>query len=257
MRGLFAFPGEMGTVLRRNNNSESDSFDLSCFEKLLGYTFKDKNLLIMSLTHSTYAYEHRFDIKYDNERLEFLGDGILDFVAADALFRRKESCDEGYLSKTRALIVCEATLAVKARHLGLGEYLRLGKGEESTGGRDKPSNLANAMEAIFAAVYLDGGFEEAKNLILRILSDSIETALSGDLVFDYKSKVLELAQTKGNVHAIRFEIIDEAGPVHDRSYTAAVFLDDKIFGQGTGHSKKLAEQEAARAAYREWMIMYS
>lgn len=257
MRGLFAFPGEMGTVLKKIANSEPESCELSSFEKLLGYTFKDKNLLITALTHSTYAYEHRFDIKYDNERLEFLGDGILDFVAADALFRRKESCDEGYLSKTRALIVCEATLAAKARYLGLGEYLRLGKGEESTGGRDKPSNLANAMEALFAAVYLDAGFETAKSLILRILSDSIETALSGDLVFDYKSKVLELAQTKGNAHTIRFEIMDETGPVHDRRYTAAVFLDDKIFGQGIGHSKKLAEQEAAKEAYREWMIMYS
>jgi len=113
------------------------------------------------------------------------------------------------------------------------------------------------MEAIFAAVYLDGGFDNAKELILRILADSIETALSGELVFDYKSKILELAQTKGNVHSIRFEIIEETGPVHDRRYTSAVFLDDQVFGQGTGHSKKLAEQEAAKTAYREWMIKYS
>ena len=229
--------------------------DLSSLENLLDYSFADKELLVMSLTHSTYAYEHRSVVIYDNERLEFLGDGILDFVAADALFRQKKSCDEGYLSKTRALIVCESTLAGIAREFGIGRFLLLGKGEESTGGREKPSNLANVMEAIFAAVYLDGGFDKARDLILRVLSDSIETALSGEMLFDYKSKVLELAQTKGNVHSVRFEIIDESGPVHDRSYTAAVFLDDRLFGQGVGHSKKLAEQDAAKTAYNEWMIL--
>jgi len=243
--------------LKQGIISQSGNSELSTFENLLGYSFADKNLLNIALTHSTYAYEHRFENTYDNERLEFLGDGILDFVAADVLFHQKKNCDEGYLSKTRALIVCEATLAAKARIMGLGDYLRLGRGEESTGGRDKPSNLANAMEAIFAAVYLDGGFDEARKLILRLLGDAIETALSGDLVFDYKSKVLEFAQTKGNVHAIRFEITDESGPVHERNYTSAVFMDDEIFGQGIGHSKKLAEQEAAKAAYKEWMIRYS
>jgi len=240
--------------LRQGVYTKSWLDGLSSLEKLLDYSFTDKELLIMSLTHSTYAYEHRSAETYDNERLEFLGDGILDFVAADALFRRKKSCDEGYLSKTRALIVCESTLAGIARELGIGRFLLLGKGEESTGGREKPSNLANVMEAIFAAVYLDGGFDKARDLILRVLSDSIETALSGEILFDYKSKVLELAQTKGSVHSVRFEIVDESGPVHDRSYTAAVFMDDKLFGQGVGHSKKLAEQEAAKIAYNEWII---
>lgn len=244
-------------MLKNDLFSQLESSELSAFENLLEYTFLNKNLLVMALTHSTYAYEHKLDMAYANERLEFLGDGILDFVAADSLFHQKKSCDEGYLSKTRALIVCEATLAAKARELGLGSYLRLGKGEESTGGRDKPSNLANAMEALFAAVYLDGGFDEARKLILRLLDDAIKSALSGELVFDYKSKVLELAQTKGNVHCVRFEIVDESGPVHDRNYTAAVLLDDEILGQGIGRSKKLAEQEAAKAALNEWTIRYS
>lgn len=251
------FREETGHNLNQNTISSSGDLELSAFEKLLGYNFTDKNLLSMSLTHSTYAYEHRFEVTYNNERLEFLGDGILDFVIADALFNQKRNCNEGYLSKTRALIVCEATLALKAREIGLGGFLRLGRGEESTGGRDKPSNLANAMEAIFAAVYLDGGFDQAKGLILRILADSIETALSGDLIFDYKSKVLELAQTKGSAHSIHFEITDETGPVHDRTYTAAVFFDSELFGQGSGHSKKHAEQEAAKSAYKEWMKRYS
>lgn len=257
MRELFAFSGETETILKKDVFSQAECTELSAFENLLDYTFLDKNLLIMALTHSTYAYEHKFDMAYANERLEFLGDGILDFVAADSLFHQKKSCDEGYLSKTRALIVCEATLAAKARELGLGSYLRLGKGEESTGGRDKPSNLANAMEALFAAVYLDGGFDAARKLILRLLDDAVRSALSGELIFDYKSKVLELAQTKGNVHSVRFEIVDESGPVHDRIYTSAVLFDDELFGQGIGHSKKLAEQDAAKAAYNEWTKRYS
>jgi len=235
----------------------SEPAGYSVLENLIGYVFSDKGLLVTALTHSTYAYEHRHENVNDNERLEFVGDGILDFVVADALFHRKQKCDEGYLSKTRALIVCETTLADKAVMIGLGDYLRLGRGEESTGGRDKPSNLANAMEAIFAAVYLDGGFETARSLILRILSDSIELALAGQIVFDYKSRILELAQTKGNSHTVRFAIIDESGPVHEKCYTAAVYLDGEEFGRGTGHSKKLAEQEAARSGFNEWMKRYA
>jgi ribonuclease-3 len=238
---------------------DSSSFQdmYSSLESLLGYTFSEKKYLIMALTHSTYSYEHKKQDVIDNERLEFLGDGILDFVIADTLFHRKMNRDEGFLSKTRALIVCEATLCAKAIDLGLGAYILLGKGEEATGGRDKPSNLANTMEAIFAAVYIDGGFSCAKDLILRIMNDAIDTALTGDLVFDYKSKILELAQTKGTGQTIRFEILDESGPVHDKSFTAAVILDDERIGQGEGHSKKLAEQEAAKVAYQVWMNRFS
>ena len=243
--------------MNKSEANPEECNDYSVLEKLLGYTFSDRCLLVTALTHSTYSYEHRHEISYNNERLEFVGDGILDFVVAEALFRRKKRNDEGYLSKTRALIVCEKTLAAKARILGLGDYLFLGKGEEGTGGRDKPSNLANAMEAIFAAVYLDGGFEKAKSLILTLLADDIDTAVSGNLVFDYKSQILELAQTKGNTHTVRFSIVAEEGPVHDRTYTAAVFVDNEELGRGTGRSKKLAEQEAARSGCQEWMNRFS
>jgi len=243
--------------LETDKDPTSDNMEYNELENLLGYTFSGKNLLRMALSHSTYAYEHKQLNVQDNERLEFLGDGILDFVIADALYQRKKSRDEGYLSKTRALIVCETTLSAIAANIGLGDNLLLGKGEEFTGGREKPSNLANALEAVFAAVYLDGGFEQSKRVILHTMSESINTALSGDLVFDYKSRMLELAQIKGIGHTIRFEILDESGPVHDMSFTGAVFLDEEIIGQGIGHSKKLAEQEAAKAAYKEWMNRFS
>ena len=243
--------------METDKDPTSDNMEYNELENLLGYTFSGKNLLRMALSHSTYAYEHKQLNVQDNERLEFLGDGILDFVIADALYKRKKSRDEGYLSKTRALIVCETTLSAIAANIGLGDNLLLGKGEEFTGGREKPSNLANALEAVFAAVYLDGGFEQSKRVILHTMSESINAALSGDLVFDYKSRMLELAQIKGIGHTIRFEILDESGPVHDMSFTGAVFLDDEIIGQGIGHSKKLAEQEAAKAAYKEWMNRFS
>lgn len=237
--------------------SSSETNEYSSIETLLGYTFTEKKNLAMALTHSTFAYEHKQMDVYDNERLEFLGDGILDFVIADTLFHRKMNRDEGYLSKTRALIVCESTLSKIAVDLGLGAHLLLGKGEDSTGGREKPSNLANAMEAIFASVYIDGGFDQAKAVILRIMKDAIDTAITGELIFDYKSKMLELAQTKGTGHTIRFEILEESGPVHDRSFTAAVFWDNERIGLGNGHSKKFAEQEAAKAAYKDWMNRFS
>lgn len=243
--------------METDKDPTSDNMEYNELENLLGYTFSGKNLLRMALSHSTYAYEHKQLNVQDNERLEFLGDGILDFVIADALYQRKKSRDEGYLSKTRALIVCETTLSAIAANIGLGDCLLLGKGEEFTGGREKPSNLANALEAVFAAVYLDGGFEQSKRVILHTMSESINAALSGDLVFDYKSRMLELAQIKGIGHTIRFEILDESGPVHDMSFTGAVFLDEEIIGQGIGHSKKLAEQEAAKAAYKEWMNRFS
>ena len=246
-----------GVILKTDKNPSSENNEYLPLETLFGYSFSEKSLLVMALTHSTYAYEHRQQEVSDNERLEFLGDGILDFVVADALFHRKMSRDEGYLSKTRALIVCETTLSEKAIDLGLGRFLLLGKGEEATGGREKPSNLANAMEAIFAAVYLDGGFDQAKAVILRILADAIDTALTGELVFDYKSKILELAQTKGIERTVRFEIVAESGPVHDKSFTAAVILDHEVIGRGDGHSKKLAEQEAAKIACEYWMNRFS
>jgi ribonuclease-3 len=203
---------------------------LNSFCRGVDYKFSDIKLLNEALTHSTYAYEHRNQGLTDNERLEFLGDAVLDLVISEIL------------------VVCENTLADVARVIRLGDYLMLGRGEEATGGRDKPSNLSNAMEALFGAVFIDGGFEQASRIITRLLGEPLEQALKGKMVYDYKSKLLELVQsTRGN-STMRFEIINEEGPVHDRTFTAAVIVDENEIAQGQGSSKKEAEQQAARAA---------
>ncbi len=221
---------------------------LSILQDRLGYRFLNIETLINALTHSSYAYESKEDNIEDNERLEFLGDGVLDFVIAEELFCRKTKKDEGYLSKTRALIVCEAMLSEIAEELDIGSLLLLGHGEDASGGRRKPSNLSDAMEAIFAAVYLDGGYEAARATIIGILSASINQALAGSLVFDYKSRLLEWSQSAHAHTPLKFLIIEEDGPVHNRIYKAAVVRDGTIVGEGTGRSKKSAEQEAAKAA---------
>ena len=214
----------------------------------IGYDFVNPELLVQALTHSTYAYEHRNEKIMDNERLEFLGDAVLDLVISDYLFREGAAFTEGVMTKMRALIVCESTLALVARELEIGRLLLLGKGELTTGGGDKSSNLANAMEAVFGAVYLDGGYETAKSLVVRLLDDYIQQALNGQMVYDYKSRLLEMVQgTRGN-STLKFVIINEEGPVHDRIFTAAVVVDDNQIATGSGSSKKDAEQKAARAA---------
>lgn len=221
---------------------------LSELEERLTYKFSDKSLITRALTHSSYAYEARNEHLENNERLEFLGDGILDFVIAEELFKRKVKQDEGYLSQKRAMIVCEATLFEIAKDLAIGNMLLLGRGEIATNGREKPSNLANAIEAIFASIYLDGGFEAAKGAILHILSESIDSAISGQLVFDYKSRLIEYSQSGDIDQQISFAIIDENGPVHNKTFHAAAFFGEKRIGDGYGRSKKQAEQEAAKAA---------
>ena len=216
----------------------------------IGHEFAQPDLLIQAITHSTYAYEHRAEKTPDNERLEFLGDAVLDLVVSDFLFRVPAALSEGIMTKTRALIVCESTLARVARELEVGHLLMLGKGEWTTGGGDKSSNLANAMEAIFGAVYLDAGYEKARTVILALLDEYIQQALTGDMIYDYKSRLLEMVQgTRGN-SVLRFVIVNEEGPVHDRVFTAAVVVDDRQIATGSGSSKKDAEQKAAREALR-------
>lgn len=221
-------------------------------EEKLQYTFTNKSLLIEAITHSTYAYEHRSEGIESNQRLEFLGDGILDFVVGEALYMRKPEWDEGLLSKSRSLVVCERTLAQQAEHLNIGEYLLLGKGEEGTGGRKKVSTLADTMESLFAAIYLDGGFASAKKVILSQLSTYIDQAASGSLIFDYKSKLLEKAQEKHHTHEVVFQVVEEKGPVHDRVFVVAVLLDGEEFTRSEGRSKKEAEQSASQLALSKW-----
>ncbi|MBO4927044.1 MAG: ribonuclease III [Clostridiales bacterium] len=221
-------------------------------EKALGYSFTNKDHLLLALTHSTYAYEHRKLGVVSNQRLEFLGDAILDFIIGEEIYKSKSSWDEGKLSKTRALVVCEKTLSKVAEELLVGNLLFLGKGEEGTGGREKISTLADTMESLFAAIYLDGGFDAAKEVILRCLRPYIDQALHGELIFDYKSRLLEKAQMKNDPHRVLFDVVREDGPVHDRVFEVAVLIDGQEVVRAEGRSKKQAEQEASRLALEIW-----
>lgn len=217
-------------------------------EEKLNYQFKTYVDIEAALTHRSYIIEHPKEAAIDNERLEFVGDAILGLTIAGQLYAEASMYAEGELSKYRAAIVCEPTLADAARKLDLGTYLRLGHGEEKSGGRDRDSNLSNALEAVFAAIYLDGGFEDARTVILNVMQPYYNKALSGELQKDYKSRLLELVQSFTDLPAMTFNIIDESGPVHDRIFTAEVRLGDRILGTGQGKSKKQAEQQAAKTA---------
>ena len=214
-------------------------------EEKLGYTFKDPSWLSEALSHSSYANEHRAQGANSNERLEFLGDSVLGFVTAEYLFELYQDLPEGDLTRRRAALVCEQSLHEVAKLLGLGEYLKLGRGEEAGGGRQRASILADATEAVFAAVYLDGGIEAASALIRRVLLDK-EGAHVKDLAQDHKTALQELVQRKSG-QVLTYRMIGESGPDHDKTFTAEVLLNGKPIGQGQGHSKKEAEQAAAEA----------
>ena len=231
---------EMGRIMTEKAHKE--------LQELLDYQFNDDSLLLNALTHRSYLYEHSSEISMDNERLEFLGDAVLGLTIAHRLFIEPSRFREGDLSRIRAAIVCEPTLASCARDLGLGSYLRLGKGEDQTGGRDKDSNLSNAIEAVFAAIYLDGGFTPASRVVNKLLEPYYQTALTGKLIRDYKSELQELVQSWSGEHLIEYEIIDSSGPVHAPTFTAEVRIDQRVKGQGRGSTKKAAEQQAGRAA---------
>ena len=220
---------------------------MKTLQNKLGYTFRDQSLLIHALTHSSYANEHRAEGASSNERLEFLGDSVLGMVVADHLFRAHPDMPEGELTRTRAALVCEGSLHEVARSLGLGRCLRLGKGEDAGGGRSRPSILADATEAMFAAVYLDGGMEPARDIIRRfILDKEREKAVDRD----YKTALQEYVQrTPGQ--AITYRLVDEIGPDHARVFVMEVCVDGQGAGQGRGRTKKEAEQMAAKAAMEQ------
>ena len=216
-------------------------------EQRLGYQFKDQQLLRAALYHSSYANEHRTMGISSNERLEFLGDAVLGFVSADFLYRKHPDLPEGELTRIRAALVCEESLHEVAQSLRLGEFLLLGKGEESGGGRRRPSILADAVEAVLAAVYLDGGIDEARALIHRILLEKEQEQVVESRRRDCKTELQELVQRKKD-QVLRYELIGESGPAHDKKFDVEVLLNGKPCGKGTGSSKKRAEQAAAAAA---------
>ena len=217
-------------------------------EKKLGYTFKNPALLSEALSHSSYANEHRSAHLNSNERLEFLGDSVLGFVTAEFLFATHPDLPEGDLTRIRAALVCEQSLyEVATSQLDLGRYLKLGRGEEAGGGRKRTSILADATEAVFAAVYLDGGIHSASRLIHRVLLDAVRQETVEERRRDYKTALQELVQRQAD-QVLTYRMIGEHGPDHAKVFTAEVLLNGSSIGSGSGHSKKEAEQSAARAA---------
>ena len=219
-------------------------------EKKLGYTLRDPELLRAALYHSSYANEHRAQHISSNERLEFLGDAVLGFVTAEHLYKKHPKLPEGDLTRIRAILVCEESLHEVAQALELGDYLLLGRGEEQGGGRRRPSILADAMESVFAAVYLDGGIEAASDLIHRVLLDKEREELVEERRRDYKTELQELVQRRSD-QVLRYELTGASGPDHAKEFTFRVTLNGAEIGTGMGHSKKEAEQSAARAALEQ------
>lgn len=213
--------------------------EMACLEERIGYIFRDRALFLQALTHSSFAHERKNAL--DNERLEFLGDAVLELVSSDFLYRNYPQLAEGAMTKLRASLVCEPTLALCAQEINLGTHLRLGKGEDQTGGRKRPSVLSDAFEALIGAIYLDGGLEEAAAFIKRIVLTDIDQKC---LSHDSKTILQELVQAEGK-GALTYQLVAEEGPDHDRSYTVEAWIGDVRYGSGTGHSKKAAEQDAA------------
>lgn len=216
---------------------------MESLEKRLGYQFQDRKLLEEALNHSSYANEHRGGLG-SNERLEFLGDSVLGFVSAEHLFRGHPDLPEGDLTRMRASLVCEQSLYEVARELELGSYLKLGRGEEAGGGRERQSILADATEAVFAAVYLDGGIEAVRELIVRVL---LSQAADSQERKDYKTTLQEVVQRRSG-QVLTYHMVSQSGPDHNKTFLFEVRLNDKSVGRGEGRSKKEAEQAAARDA---------
>jgi ribonuclease-3 len=218
---------------------------LDDLEIKLGYEFTDRSLLERALTHSSYANEIKKSRDMCNERLEFLGDSVLGMTVAEYLYLNMTKMPEGQMTRLRAEIVCEKSLADSANRLGLGKYLRLGKGEESGGGRSRPALLADAMEAVFAAVYLDGGREEAARLIRSCMLSQLRDGEYSNT--DYKTALQELIQRKSG-QVLTYNLIGESGPDHQKVFSVEVCLNGVRVGVGEGKSKKEAEQQGAREA---------
>ncbi|MCI9121277.1 MAG: ribonuclease III [Oscillibacter sp.] len=216
-------------------------------EKKLNYTFRNAALLEEALCHSSYANEHRAAHLSSNERLEFLGDSVLGFVAAEFLFVQHPDLPEGDLTRIRAALVCEQSLYEVARKLNLGSYLKLGRGEEAGGGRNRTSILADATEAVFAAVYLDGGIGAASALIHRVLLDAEKEEVVEERRRDYKTALQELVQRQAD-QVLVYRMVGEEGPDHAKTFVVEVLLNGTAIGDGSGRSKKEAEQSAARSA---------
>ncbi len=218
------------------------------FEKIINYKFSNKEYILEALTHSSYSNENK---RYDfNERLEFLGDSVLSIIVSDYLFKHEKDLPEGELTKLRANIVCEESLSDAANEIELGKHMLLGKGEEATGGRQRISILADAFEAVIAAIYLDGGLESAREFVLDYMEDIIIDSRRGKIFRDYKTHLQEVLQGQGESN-IWYKLLDEKGPDHNKRFIMQVGTNEKVLGTGEGKSKKEAEQLAAKIALKE------
>jgi ribonuclease-3 len=213
-------------------------------QKKIDVCFRQPELLRTAVTHPSYLAEHPAE-KQHNQRLEFLGDAVLGAAVAYYLYKNFPDAAEGSLTKIRAAVVCEPSLAKLAQKIGLGEHLRLGRGEELSGGRKRPSILADAFEALTAAIFLDQGWEKACNFLWKHLKDEIERAVQG-VSRDFKSMLQEIVQRNGG--EVSYRLLSESGPDHDKLFVSGVFIDNRMLGKGSGKSKKESEQRAAQAA---------
>lgn len=226
------------------------SKDIPTLEKKIGYTFKKKAIIKEAITHKSFAHENPKEATSFNERLEFLGDTVLSLTISEYLFRAYPNLSEAELSRLRAYAVKESTLAKVAEGLNLGRYLLLGKGEELTGGRKKPSILANTFEALIGAIYIDGGLKKVNDFILKNLRSRVDETIKREVIFDYKSKLQEVSQERFGVLP-RYVIHRETGPEHDKTFEVKVYIKDEVYGTGKGKSKKTAQQLAASAGLRK------
>ncbi len=211
------------------------------FEQIIKYSFQNRNYLRQALIHSSFSNEKRMDKLANNERLEFLGDAVLELVTSEFIFKQNESMFEGEMTKLRASLVCEQTLALCAREINLGDFILLGKGEAATGGRERDSILSDALEALIGAIYLDGGFTNAKEFISNYILSDIDNK---KLFFDSKTILQEIIQGK-YTESLHYELISEEGPDHNKKFTVIAFIGDEELAAGVGRTKKAAEQEAA------------
>ncbi len=231
--------------MEKIEKQEKKKFQL--LEKKLGYSFKKKELLKRALTHKSYANEKKLDSSEQNERLEFLGDAVLELSVSELLMNRFPDFSEGGLSKLRASIVNEKQLASLARNLNLGEYLYLGRGEEQTGGREKSSLLADAFEALLGAIYRDRGFEKAAKVVVSHYSKLLDQTPVEDFYRDYKTELQERSQSLFKAIP-RYYLAHETGPDHEKTFHVELYIKEDLMGHGDGHSKKDAEQKAAAEA---------
>ena len=217
--------------------------DYEKLESNIGYCFKDKDLLINALTHTSYANEHKHKGMKDNERLEFLGDAVLELVSSEYLYKNMKDMPEGKMTKLRASLVCEPTLAMDAREIDLEDFIYLGKGEDESGGRNRDSVTSDALEALIGAIFLDGGFDKAKEFVLKFVLNDIENK---KLFFDSKTILQEIIQSKFHEKTnLSYALEKEEGPDHNKSFEVVCMVNEKAYGRGKGRTKKAAEQKAA------------